>query len=246
MLSTWIMVLLLCVTAVLDVGPLIAVNDDVNAVLTVLVGFTFIVLHGLRALGTRLIVAFIAITVLLSFTSEAVGVATGLVFGSYYYTDLIGPKILGVPPLIQAGYVAMDPFQSTAAGEWIWRDGGEYFGVGLHNYAGWFGTVFAFMLLYGLYEMRNPAKPPAAREQTGAGFWSLPALYYGLVGFGIVDTSIVEGSHLNFVTKNYAGTALTMETSLALVAMFVMGGPVVFALCRLFAGGGAREALETG
>src|SRR6185503_15801387 len=107
--------------------------------------------------------------------SEAIGVATGAVFGPYHYTDLFGPKILGVPPVIQVGYLAvgyssivmgrivlsllkpvkgwailiaslagaaimvawdvsMDPLQSTAAGDWIWRDGGAYFGVPLSNY----------------------------------------------------------------------------------------------------------------
>ena len=107
MLSTWVMVLLLCVTAVLDVGSLVGIGDDANAILTVLVGLAFIVLHGARAMGRRMIAAFIVITVAVSFTSEAIGVATGWVFGSYYYTDLIGPKLLGVPPLIQAGYAAV-------------------------------------------------------------------------------------------------------------------------------------------
>lgn len=286
MLSTWVMVSLLCVTAVLDVGSLVGIGDDANAILTVLVGLAFIVLHGARAMGRRMIAAFIVITVAVSFTSEAIGVATGWVFGSYYYTDLIGPKLLGVPPLIQAGYaavgycslmmarvivgvragghrslwattlagamimvswdVAMDPFQSTAGGQWIWRNGGEYFGVGLHNYAGWFGTVFLFMLLFQLYEARFPEKAAAVREREGAPFWSLPALYYALIALGIIDTPLLIGSHLGFATKNYAGTALTMEVSLALVAIFVMGSPVVFTLARLFAGTGVREALDAG
>src|SRR5712692_3697348 len=34
---------------------------------------------------------------------------------SYYYTDLLGPKILAVPPLIQGGYVAMGYASFTAA-----------------------------------------------------------------------------------------------------------------------------------
>jgi uncharacterized membrane protein len=50
---------------------------------------------------------FLLITVVISFAAEAIGVATGWVFGSYYYTDALGPKILGVPSLIQVGYVAV-------------------------------------------------------------------------------------------------------------------------------------------
>ena len=121
---------------------------------------------------------------------EAVGVATGLVFGDYYYPDgPLGPLLLGVPPLIQLQYFAMgyaclmmsravggalwsaargwmlvavsamgafgmtildlasDPMQSTVLGDWIWRDGGAYFGVPLHNFAGWFVCTGTFFLI---------------------------------------------------------------------------------------------------
>src|SRR3974377_2085802 len=57
--------------------------------------------------------------------------------------------------------VAMDPYQSTVSGDWIWPDGGGYFGVPLHNYAGWFGTVFLFMLVYFLFASRSPEQPRA-------------------------------------------------------------------------------------
>ena len=71
-----------------------------------LAALIFVVAHGYIALGWRNIVAFILITVAVSFTSEAIGVATGLIFGRYHYTDLLGPKLLGVPLLIQIGYLA--------------------------------------------------------------------------------------------------------------------------------------------
>lgn len=99
--------LLLIVTAVLNFGPVIELDDTLAAILTVLLGVAFVVVHGYAALGSRNLVAFLLITVVISFAAEAIGVATGWVFGSYYYTDALGPKILGVPPLIQGGYVAV-------------------------------------------------------------------------------------------------------------------------------------------
>ena len=163
--------------AILDIGPLIGVGDiSANAILTLLAALIFVVAHGYIALGRRNIIAFILITLVISFTSEVIGVATGLIFGAYHYTDLLGPKLFGVPPMIQIGYlatgyasvmmgriilsllrpvtgweilaaslagafimvswdVAMDPYQSTATGDWIWHDGGSCFGVPMHNYA---------------------------------------------------------------------------------------------------------------
>ena len=153
--------------AILDIGPLIGIGADANAILTLLAALIFVVVHGYVALGSRNIIAFCLITVVISFAAEAIGVFTGLIFGAYHYSDLLGPKLLGVPPMIQIGYlatgyasammgriilsllrpvtgwaivaaslagtfimvswdVAMDPYQSTVTGDWIWHDGGGY------------------------------------------------------------------------------------------------------------------------
>jgi hypothetical protein len=67
--------------------------------------------------------------------------------------------------------VAMDPYQSTVTGDWIWRDGGGYFGVPLHNYAGWFGTVFMFMLVYFIFASRYAEQPQEDLMQNRTAFW---------------------------------------------------------------------------
>ena len=270
------MIASLLVIGILDVGPLLGIDANANAILTLLAALIFIVVHGYIALGWRNIIAFSVITVVISFTSEVIGVATGLIFGSYYYTDLLGPKLLGVPPMIQLGYlatgyasvimgriilsllppvtrqavlapalagafimvswdVAMDPYQSTVTGDWIWRDGGGYFGVPLHNYAGWFGTVFVFMLVYFIFAGRYAEQPQEDLMKNRTTFWSLPVFYYGLIALGIMIVPLVGGISLPYASPaNYAGTPQALEASLSLVATFVMGSPIVFAFCRLF------------
>jgi putative membrane protein len=271
-----VMIVALLFIAILDIGPLIGVSDNANAILTLLAALIFVVAHGFVALGWRNIIAFILITVVVSFTSEVIGVATGLIFGAYHYTDRLGPKLLGVPPMIQIGYlatgyasvmmgriilsllrpvtgrailavslagafimvswdVAMDPYQSTVTGDWIWHDGGVYFGVPLHNYAGWFGTVFLFMLVYFIFASRYAEQPQEDLIQNRVMFWSLPVLYYALIAIGIIITPLVWSIPLPYASpSNYAGTPQALEGSMSLVAVFVMGSPVVFALCRLF------------
>lgn len=271
------MAIALITTALMIVGPLMGVSDEANAIISLLAGLSFTLMHGSAALGFQRLLIFLGITVVLSFTSEAVGVATGLIFGNYHYTDLLGPKLLGVPLMIQVGYVSMgyaslitarvilgcadvtprgwnlvksalvgaftmvawdvslDPLQSTVAGDWLWHDGGGYFGVPLHNYAGWFGTVFLFMLLYLGYETKNPLSP-AAGIRSSALFWSGPVIYYALMGLQIVFGPIVEPLVPPIASPaNYTGTLVALEQSLSLIAIFTMGGPVLMAVCRLTA-----------
>jgi putative membrane protein len=270
------MITALLFIAILDIGPLVGIDANADAILTLLAALIFVVAHGYIALGWRNIIAFSLITVLISFTSEAVDVATGLIFGAYHYTDLLGPKLLGVPLMIQIGYlatgyasvmmgriilslmrpvggrailaaslagafimvswdVAMDPYQSTVAGDWIWRDGGGYFGVPLHNYAGWFGTVFMFMLVYFIFASRYAEQPQEDLIQNRTAFWSLPVFYYALIALGIIIAPLVGGISLPYASPaTYTGTPQALEVSMSLVAIYVMGSPVVFALCRLF------------
>jgi len=264
---------------VLNLGPIIGVPDGVNAVVTLLLGLIFTVVHGGLAWGWKRIAVFMGITIGLSFTSEAVGVATGLIFGSYHYTDLLGPKLLGVPLMIQVGYVSMgyaslitarailgdlgtpqgwrivgvalcgallmsgwdvvmDPYQSTISGEWLWRDGGAYFGIPLHNYVGWFSTVFVFMLIYLLYESWNPLPAPAGPRASTL-FWSEPVVYYALMALGLVITPVVDPAKPPIASpENYSGSLDAMQQSLSLLTIYVMGTPVIIALLRL---GGRRK-----
>jgi uncharacterized membrane protein len=270
------MIAALLFIAILNFGPLIGIGANANAILTLLAALIFVVVHGCIALGRRNFIAFSLITVVISFASEAIGVATGLIFGAYHYTDLLGPKLLGVPPMIQIGYlatgyasvmmgriilsllrpvtgpailaaslagafimvswdVAMDPYQSTVTGDWIWHDGGGYFGVPLHNYAGWFGTVFTYMLVYFIFASRYPEQPLEDLMQNRTAFWSLPVIYYALIAIGIIIAPLVGGISLPYASPaNYTGTPEALGASMSLVAIFAMGSPVVFALCRLF------------
>jgi putative membrane protein len=281
-------VLLLIATAVLDVGPFVGIGNDLSAILTVLTGFIFTLAHGSIALGWKRLGAFVGITFAISFAAEAVGVATGLVFGSYFYTDSLGPKILGVPPLIQMAYVTMsycsftiarailrrfrtpsnwkqilslclcgamvmvswdvvmDPYQSTLAGDWIWKGGGPYFGVPLHNYVGWFCTVFVFLLVYFAFEKAHPLEPPSGLQANKA-FQSEPILYYALTAFGILIAPWAGGIPAKMAApqENYTGSLMALGQSMSLLSVFVMGFPVLIALANLFSSEEPRVEAES-
>lgn len=184
--------------------------------------------HLSRWVGWRNALLVFAVIAVVSFTFEALGVATGLVFGDYYYpSGPLGPLVLGVPPLIQLQYFAMgyaslqvarsitgtltsaargwmlvgasvmgafamtaldlasDPMQSTQLGDWIWRDGGAYFGVPIHNFIGWFVATGTFFVLVNLVLLRASALERIEAPHP-ASFYLQGVLLYGTFPFAII------------------------------------------------------------
>lgn len=255
-------------SAVLDLTPITG-----GAALVMFAGFLFAIVHGRVALGGRNLLAFVLITVVISFAAETIGVATGVIFGDYHYTGELGPKLLGVPLTIPIAYtamayaslmiarailgvdgggrrplavalagaivmvgwdVAMDPALSTLNGDWVWEQGGPYFGVGIHNYVGWFCTVFAFMAVYGLWERRHRIAAPTGVAASRL-FASEPVLFYAVIALGIVATPVIGATPESLaVPQNYSGSISDLNESMALVACFTMGGPAAFALLRIW------------
>ncbi|WP_372357091.1 carotenoid biosynthesis protein [Xanthomonas sp. NCPPB 3443] len=72
--------------------------------------------------------------------------------------------------------VVMDPLQSTYAHEWIWHNGGGYFGVPLANYLGWFVTVWLFYQAFALYLRRTGKSAPAFTSERS--YLVAPILFY--------------------------------------------------------------------
>lgn len=196
--------------------------------LNTLLAFSFAVLHGSLILGWRKSLLLLAITFGVSLLFESVGVATGWVYGSYHYTDKLGPKFLGLVPLLiplawfmmsypslilaqrlmpdqpaawrwrlgAAGLGAlvmtawdfpMDPMM-VAGGHWVWDQPGEYFGIPLHNYAGWWLTIF---VAFGLFFWVSRSTPTDLRTPDEA-FENLALVSYAVTGLStiVVDFKI--------------------------------------------------------
>lgn len=68
----------------------------------------FTLVHALYSLGVRRTAWLCGITTSIAFAFEYIGVTTAWPFGAYYYTDVLGPKILGtVPVVIPLSYLMM-------------------------------------------------------------------------------------------------------------------------------------------
>lgn len=68
--------------------------------LSLLLGTIFCLLSSFALFGPRIgVLAFVA-SYVLSWVAEVIGVHTGLIFGAYRYTDVLGIKLAGVPLLV--------------------------------------------------------------------------------------------------------------------------------------------------
>jgi putative membrane protein len=73
-----------------------------------MLAFGFAVVHGSLRMGWPRALLLLALTFAVSLLFESLGVATGLVYGGYYYSDKLGPKFLDlVPYLIPVAWFMM-------------------------------------------------------------------------------------------------------------------------------------------
>lgn len=214
----------------------------------------FALLHAAVTLGPRRALSFFALAAVISWCFEQVGVATGLVYGPYHYSAMLGARLGHVPILIPLAWfmmlypswrvaqvlmppssprprwpfllaqsavaamvitawdTVMDP-SMTAAGYWIWRHPGPYFGVPLHNYAGWLLTTLTIYFLTGLLFARQPPPVAALHPLASDSFAVLPVLLYAWFALRYTVNEPVAAFHV--------------------IALFSMGFPAILAILRL-------------
>ncbi len=102
---------------------------------------------------------------------------------------------------------------------WVWEGGGRYFGVPLHNYAGWLLTTFTVYLVFRRIEQRFAAEEPGGRRAaTGADPSASVAVLPVAIYLLMLVSDLVSG---------------VAPAGLAIIGPVVMGAPVVAAAWQL-------------
>lgn len=99
----WVLVVLFAIESLIGVFY----TSILITVLHLVIMVTFAFVHGTLRYGVRGVAAFATICLVVSNIFENLGVATGFPFGSYHYTDALGPKLLYVPLLIGPAYLGV-------------------------------------------------------------------------------------------------------------------------------------------
>jgi uncharacterized membrane protein len=136
--------------------------------------------HSYANLRLTTATKFFLIAATISFIWEFIGVTTGIPFGQYSYTTSLSPALGPVPlfiPLLWCalGYFCMeasdyyimasalmvsldlsfDPVFSSSLHLWTWQSQGQYFGVPLSNFFGWFLASLTFFAIFFLATKRR-------------------------------------------------------------------------------------------
>jgi uncharacterized membrane protein len=94
--------------------------------------------------------------------------------------DLV--SLIGLPvasAFVMAGWDScLDPTNATVDKQWIWQNGGGYFGVPYGNFLGWLLTVYVFYQIFALYVSRNPVVVHAERDPK---YWYQAPLFLLLI-----------------------------------------------------------------
>ncbi|MGW6276966.1 carotenoid biosynthesis protein [Kribbella sp. NPDC055071] len=130
----------------------------------------------------------------------------------------IGTPVIGAFAMT-AWDLAFDPTASTIKQNWIWENGGGFFGVPLVNYLGWTFTVYLFMQVFALY-LRSRALPSTQQERTPSDLQAVLLYAATTISFFVL---LGTGDHTTVTDATGAtwNTADIYETS-ALLAIYGM------------------------
>lgn len=219
-------------------------------------------LHSFELFGKKHTLVIFAVIMVVSFIAEYFGVHTGKIFGAYFYNPdhaVNGFLWGGVPPLVTFSYISIgyssylvariilgfpgkikgaalvgvpvlgamlttmwdmsfDPIASYVHKIYTWYEGGAYFGVPFRNFTGWFLESLVFFSLITLYLQAVP-KVKDFMKKPSALFLGEAVFLMGANAFGTVVNEFREPTYV--------------QQSMALIALFGLGIPVVTATFRL-------------
>ena len=170
-------------------------------------------------------------------------------FANGYFAWVIGNVLIGelrrgssafltfAVPFIAAFVMVMwdltfDPRASTVQHQWIWEQGGGYFGVPLTNYLGWFFTVYLFLQLFALFVRFRPGSETVTKVPRS--HFAQALLMYAVMGLTPVPTFVVGGS--NTPVTDAAGVVWqtrSIAESIATVSIFTMIFAVAMSAVKL-------------
>jgi uncharacterized membrane protein len=119
----------------------------------------------------------------------------------------------------------MDPIAATVQKQWIWHDGGSYFGVPFVNYLGWLLCVYTTFQLFAIYISRQRAasEQEERSDTTDRGYWYQPAAAYATTGLTSALPALTGGNAVITDATGQQWQTMQIYQSMALIAIFTMG-----------------------
>ncbi len=136
----------------------------------------------------------------------------GLILTRQFHRKITGSAVFTIPLvsafLMTANDLCFDPVASTILKNWIWKDGGAYFGVPYINFLGWYLTVYLIFQIFAFYVSRSKTDQPVRIDMQIT--WIFPIVIFFLTGLNYLFTPLV-------IKENPE-----IHQSLSLVTLFTM------------------------
>jgi putative membrane protein len=204
---------------------------------SILTGFPFGHYHYTDALGPKLFLVPVLIGPAYFATGYLAWTLANVLIGhvrrdASTFTTFAVPLIASF--LMVMWDLTFDPRASTIHHQWIWEQGGGYFGVPLTNYLGWFFTVYVFLQLFALFVRLRPAGKEAARTLPRSSYVQAVVMY-AVIGLTPVLTFLVGGS--TSLVTDAAGVVWqtrSIDEAAATVSIYTMIFAVALSAVKLF------------
>jgi len=190
----------------------------------VITGFPFGYYHYTDQIGPKLL----HVPIIVGFAYFSVGYLSWILAHALLgkYNMILHKGDIFVVPIIASFIMVcwdlvMDPLSSTLGNQWVWHNGGGYFGVPFKNFMGWYLVVYTYTQLFALYLNRFA---PHSSEPTNIPpvFWYQACLVYGLIALEYPLLSFVGTNSQIFDKKGTAWWTADMYDSAALISIFTM------------------------
>jgi uncharacterized membrane protein len=130
--------------------------------------------------------------------------------------------------------LALDPSASTILHDWIWTQGGGYFGVPISNFLGWSLTVYVFLQLFALYR-RHRGSDDLSRGIPLSRYLQVILIYVFTGGRFVIVYLLSTNMQVTDAVGQVWRTGDIYETS-AIFAIYTMIFISILALATLFGG----------
>jgi putative membrane protein len=129
----------------------------------------FALIHCATLEGFRRTALFFAISAVVSYAFEEIGVRTGLIYGHYHYSNMLGPKLGSVPIIIPLAWFMMI-YPSWRVAQVLIR------GTDTHSFSGRTAQAFIAALVMTAWDMVMDPGNAAA----GIWVWEHGGVYFGV------------------------------------------------------------------
>lgn len=197
--------------------------------LSIVTGFPFGEYHHTAAMGPRIAHVPIIIGPIFAVAGYLSWVIAGALLGEVFAAP---QRTVALARPIIAAFVTttwdfcVDAIGGTVNRDWVWADGGPWFGVPWLNFFGWMLTMWLIFQAFAIY-LKFAAAP--VRLPARSGYWLQPIVFWALIALQFpLLAAIVPGLDLT----DPAGTkwrSTDLFASMALVSVFTMGFTVVLA-----------------